>query len=701
VSVNIQKPFIERKIDRLIVNVSSSPVNAGQTALDVLEKSPGVSVDDNGNISINGKQGAQIFIDGRINYLAGPDLLNYLRGIPASQLDQVEIMTQPSAKYDAAGNAGILNLKTKKNQYNGFNGSVTINGNFGVYVKSNENLTLNWKKNKFNISANYGISWFNTFNNTYAERGFRTGYNMPFSQYINQFMPNIYKNRPNTPRVTMDYQASKNTSLGMGVSGFFTQNQQFANGTTNVYDSLKNLQRYEVSGQQTKTTVSNLDFNLNLQQKIDKKGKELTVDADYIFYHSPGYQTSDNYFYNQAGTQYAPYLLNSHLPSDIDIYSAKADYSQPLPGNTKLETGVKTSYVRTDNDAQYTVFDTLEKQWVLDAGLINHFIYTENINAGYINFTKQIKKKWTLQLGLRAEQTISKGNELVTNYVFKKNYTKLFPTAYLNYAMNDDNSFTISCGRRIDRPSYLDLNPFKYIIDRYTIRQGNPYLQPVFTNNVELEYNYKGMLDITLNYTKTDGLITTVLDNITQGGDNITTQTRENVDSRRNVGIAVDFDKQVAKWWRIDYTLLLSNNRYTSHATGLDTIYNLTTFRAFINNDFPLKNGWKLNLSAFYLGKRPEGVLIYAQSAGAFSFGGSKKILKDKGTITLNMNDPFGMFWGPVFSNETTTFKSTTTNRRDNRYLSLTFNYRFGKELKIQKRRTDGSAQDEERRVNF
>lgn len=700
VSVVTQRPFVERKIDRLIVNVASSPVYAGQSAYDLLEKSPGVSIDDNGIITINGKQGAQVYIDGKLSYLAGQDLMNYLRSIPSAQLDQIEIMTQPSAKFDAAGNAGILNIKTKKNHADGFNGTITATAIFGYFLKTRDNLTLNWKKNKFNISFNYSFSDYKNFRDAQTSRKYRPDYKTPFTQYLEQYMVNDLRQIPNTPRLSIDYAASKKTNIGMSLAGLFSVNTSHSYGPTDIYDAQNNLTLLEQSYQDTKTSLSHMDFNLNLQQKIGRKGAELDADADYLFYNATTRQESSNYFYDNAHNPFAPFLLNCYLPSHINIYSVKSDFSQPLPGDAKLEAGIKSSYVNINNDAQYQVFDSIQEAWVPAINLINHFIYTENINAAYINASKQLKKKWSIQVGLRAEQTNSRGNELVQQSAFNRSYIQLFPMAYVSYAPNKSNTYSLSYGRRIDRPNYQDLNPFKLVVDQYTFSEGNPFLQPVFSHNIEADYNYKGQVDVLVNYTKTSGLITNVLENVLENNKNITIQTRQNIASRKNIGIALNFNKALTKWWNTSITANLFNNYVDARGSATDTTFSLTTFRIWVSNQFPLKNGWTLDLSAFFLGKRMEGVLIYALPSGSFSFGFSKKILKQKGTLTANMNDPFWMFRGPRVVNDTYTFVSKVTNERENRYCTLTFNYRFGKTFQ-QKHKNNGSAQDEQNRVGF
>ena len=697
VSVVTQRRFIEWKMDKVVVNVNSSPFfNPGQSALDVLERSPGLNIDyGNNTLSLNGRQGTTVYINGRISYLSGQDLINYLRGLPAGTLDQIELITQPSAKYDAAGSGGVVNIILKKNQADGLYGSFTTSAIVGYYFKTRDNIVLDWRKGRYNLNFAYGISDNRNFNDQHILSSFRAGYGSPFSQFQDYQTSAISKNISHTPRLSVDYQASKNTSLALNLTSLFSSNTTVTNGPIDLYDSLHHLTRQEEFINTTKSPVSNFGVNLDLQQKLDKKGKELSADADYIFYHSPGIQNSDNY--------------HGLVPSQIDIYAFKSDYSQPFhlkhqalsdATDAKFEAGIKSSYVRTDNDASYTVFDTVSQKWQPDTALTNHFIYSENINAGYIDISEQLNKKWSVKLGVRAEQTISHGYEKVQNNRFRKNYFQLFPTAYIGYTPNDLHSFTLSYGRRMDRPGYVDLNPFRYIINQYSIREGNPSLQPEFVNNIEVTYHYKNDFTFWGNYVHINNMFSRVFKSSGQDNDLITIQTKENVQSRRNIFLFFFYNKTLTKWWNANWTIALINSRLTDPTNTGAPLDKVTVFRFDFNNQFPLGKGWGLDLRGNYAGRRLEGIRIYALASGSGSVGINKKLMKNKGLITMNINDPFSLY-KPGQTSEAATFFIKTTNHPESRYLTMTFNYRFGSAKQQQRRKSDGSAEDEQRRANF
>jgi hypothetical protein len=490
VTVTAQRPFVETKLDKTIVNVDASPTSAGSTALEVLEKSPGIMVDNDGNISLRGKQGVIVMMDGKQTYLSATDLANLLKNMPASALDQIEIMTNPSSKYDASGNSGIINIKTKKGKNNGFNGSIMIGATTSIYrlhdktyflPKSQNSFNFNYRRNSINFFGNYNPNYFKNrgtlnFETRYLDNNDNvTGYNNNESRF--QFEGNNH-----TLKLGLDWYANKNNVFGIVVNGFAFMGKPRPETEANLSDANRTLLEKLVSNTENDITFKNGSANLNWKHTFDSAGRELTADFDYIAYSnlSDMVLTTDKY---DAALQFqSRSSLRGHLPSNIDIYTFKSDYSHPVKGG-KIEAGVKISYVKNNNLVQYENF--VGGKWEVDNNRSNHFIYDENINAAYINYNRQIKK-WTLQAGLRVENSIAHGNQVVTNQKFKRDSTNFFPTAYASYAANQKNTFTLSYGRRIARPNYQDLNPFIYFLDTLSYRQGNIYLRPQYTHNIEL-----------------------------------------------------------------------------------------------------------------------------------------------------------------------------------------------------------------------
>ncbi len=696
VTVTGRKPLIEQKIDRMVVNVDAAVTNAGATALEVLEKSPGITVDKEGTISLKGKQGVQVFIDGRPSYLSGAELVNLLKNMSASQLDQIEIMTNPPAKYDAAGNSGIINIKTKKNKVKGFNGSVTAGYSQGFYWKTNENLNMNYRNGKFNAFFNYSFNKNNNYQQLDIHRTYKKSdgkIDAMFDQIA--FMPR--KNIGNNLKFGMDFFASKNTTIGFVTSGFMNPENQQNFNTSYLKNSNGAVDSIVYSTSNDRNKWKNGSLNLNFRHQYDSTGRELSADVDFAKYASNNNQSFTNATYDPNWQKKGQTDLTSNLPVDINIYSAKMDYTHPFKKDAKLEAGIKSSYVNTDNAANY--FNVINNSNQVDYGKTNHFKYKENINAVYINFNKQFKKIG-VQLGLRFENTNYKGHQLGNpqrpDSTFSNTYNNLFPTAFISYAADKNNQFGLSLGRRIDRPSYQDLNPFLFFLDNYTYESGNPFLKPQYTNNIELSHTFKSFLTTTLNYSRTTNFFTETFEQL-----NYATIVRNgNIGSRQNAGISMSAQVAVIKWWT---AILYGNYNYSVfkgqlYGETLDVSASNILFN--VNNQFKFNKGWSAELSGFYRTKGVEGQVII-QPMGQLSAGVSKQVMKGKGSVRVNIRDIF-------FTNRPKgdiSFQQTEAhfvNERDTRVAGVSFTYRFGKPLKgPQNNRKRGGADEEQNRVKM
>lgn len=689
VTVTGRRQIVETKIDRTVVNVDAMISNAGSTALEVLEKSPGIMIDKDGNISLKGKQGVIVLLDGRQTYLSGQDLANLLKNMPSSELDQLEIMTQPPAKYDASGTAGVINIKTKKSKANGFNGSVTASYVQGRYPKSPNSVSLNWRKNKFNVFANYSFSYWEGFNDINIYRKF------PDNKIFDQNTDGHFYSRNHTAKVGVDYNVSKKTTFGVVLNGTINPRDFNSKGQTNI-DSLGDLQSINYAKSESHNMWKSMGVNLNFRQALKKQGSEITADADYIWYYSQNDQNIINDMVAPDGSQKVPpILLNGDLPSDIKIYSFKTDYVLPLKKDAKFEAGIKTSYVTTDNNAMYATYNQATGDWAPDKNRSSHFLYDENINAVYVNYSRQVKK-WGIQAGLRLENTNGKGQQLSDNSEFTRHYTQLFPTLYISRKVNDNNSFGLSYGRRIERPNYEDMNPFIYFLDSFTYRQGNPYIMPQFTNNVELSYNYKGALNVTLNYTHTSDIMNDILKQI--DSTQVTFQTKDNIGERTNIGIAVSYNAPVTKWYTISAYVNAYNNYYKGIVNELPLDVQMFSYMFNINNQFRFAKTWGAEVSGFYRSTTQDAGIIVAKPMGVINFAFSKQIMKGKGSLRLALNDPF---WIQKFRGYTKfgNIDVQIQSKWDNRRVGLTFVYRFGKQIQQTQRRRNGAASEEQQRV--
>ncbi len=695
VTVTAKKPLIEQKLDRTIVNVEASVTNVGNSALEVLEKSPGVTVDKDGNISLKGKQGVVVMIDGRPSYLSGADLAGMLRSMPASQLEQIEIMTNPPAKYDAAGNSGVINIKTKKNKQFGYNGSVTSGVTQGKYTRFNEGINFNYRNGKVNLFTSLNYNRNHKSEDLFISRNFRESTTKDILSIFDQHSAMENQSHFYSGKVGLDYSVNKKTTLGFVVNGFYNPSTWKSNTNTDIFNPNGVLTSQAKSFSQNDEKWKNFGSNFNLRTILDSAGQEITADLDYIQYRSTSKQPLiSSYYDNMGNLKEAPDTLMGNLPQDITIYSGKVDYTLPLKKGAKFEAGIKSSYVKTNNDANY---DSIQNgQMVHDYYRSNHFVYEENVNAAYVNYSRPLGKKWSGQFGLRLENTNAKGNQLTTGVQFKRNYTQLFPTAYLQYNVNEKNQFVINYGRRINRPDYEALNPFIHFLDRYTFEQGNPNLKPQFSHNIELSHTYKGFLTTTLNYSNTTDIIQQVIEQ-----NELTNETfikKANIATRNQVGIAVSANKEIKKWWSTSLYLNVANNHFTGVVNNENISIGITGLTVQAQQQFKWGKGWTAELSGFYRSKAVEGV-IFIRSIAQVNAGFSKQVLKNKGSVRLNFRD---IFAGSVFKgyskygNVDATFKDVN----DSRAVSLSFTWRFNKgKLKANSGKKQGGASDEQQRV--
>ncbi len=698
VTVTSKRPLIEQKAGKTLINVEASPTNTGLNALELLEKSPGVTVDNDGNISLKGKQGVMILIDGKPTYMSGADLAAFLKNMQSSNLDQIEIMTNPPARYDAAGNSGIINIKTKKGIVTGTNGSANVSYNQGLYARFNGGFNLNHRTEKVNLFGGYNTGKYRGYNDLTIDRRFYDSDNTTLKGSSDQKSRPAWKGMYHGIKLGADYYFSKKTILGVVVNGNFNDNDENPTSTSFVRFPDGTID-YRIGSEGSNTRKwKGVSSNINFKHTFDSTGREITADFDYAFYNNKSNTELTSRIFDAIGNKKDnDVILKGDIPSNTDIYSFKMDYLHPLKNGAKLEAGIKSSYVTTDNQVEYT--RNTGGGWTTD-DRSNHFVYKENINAAYVTISKPMKK-WELSAGLRVENTNAKGNQIKTDSSFKRDYTNFFPNVGLSYAANAKHQFNFSYSRRINRPNYDDLNPFVFFLDSLTYGQGNPYLQPQFTNNFEASHTFNKFLTTTINYTQTDDIITQMLKQNTEK--KVTYQTRENFNKMKQIGIAIMANFPVTKWWNMN----LYTNVFNNHYTGIyqDGVKNdpidiqFTTFTGNMTNSFTIgKKGWSAEVSGWYRSKGADGLLV-ANDMGAVNTAIAKQLFKKQATLKIGVRD---VFFTQQFSGYAK-YSDVDVNiysRRDSRQLTASFSYRFGKKNIAPERRRRTGATDEQNRVN-
>jgi len=695
VAVKAQKAFVVQKIDRTVVNPEALISNAGVTSLEVLEKAPGVTVDVNGNISLRGKGGVVVFVDDKPTYLSAADLANYLRTIPSSSIESIEIMTNPPAKYDAAGNSGVINIRLKKNIARGMNGGLNLSYGQGRFMRTNNSFNFNYRINKFNFFTNASVNQ----NNSYQDLTITRKYFTPEGQLSSTFIQNSYirpSNGSRNLRLGLDYYVTKKTTLGLALSGFINPSSRNVKNTATIRNSQNEITGLVDAYNPMDILFKNGSVNLNMTHQFDSKGREISVNLDNIVYKSTIEQSLENKNLNPDGSLLNKSILESNLPSDISIRAAKVDYINPLTKGGRIEAGAKTSFVNTGNIADF--YDVVDNKREPNYTFSNNFQYKENINAAYLNYSRDFKKV-SIQAGLRLENTNIVGNQLgniqVKDSSFKRNYTNFFPTFYAQYRVDTASKHVLgfSVGRRIDRPNYKDMNPFTYPMDRFTYYGGNPFLQPTFSYNVELSYTYKSFLTTTLQYSEANNVISETNE---QRG-NIYYSRPGNFAKQVSYGVEVNGTFQVRKWWTIQLYTAYLNNRFKS-PIYTETLDDSRWYWVVVpTNQFIINKKWSAELAGSYQTKLLSGQFLVIP-IGSIRAGVSTKIMKDKGTIKLNVND---IFYTNQVGGDIRNIKNASASwfsYLDTRVITISFSYRFnkGQNLKV---RQNGGSESEQRRV--
>lgn len=686
VTVTAKKPFIEQEIDRTVINVENSIVSAGATALEVLERSPGVTVDQqNDRLQLRGKEGVIVQIDGKQTYLTQAELVNLLRNTPSDNIEKIELITNPSAKYDAAGNSGIINIKFKKNKNFGTNGNFSIGGGMASpgYGRGNGSLALNNRKGKVSLFGTASAFEGEGFNRQEIYRA------IPYEGKTTTFIMDSksdWRARNYNYRVGMDYFATDKTTVGVLFSGFYNawKNPIRATDARILNDDLSLRQTYHTD-MNANNRMNNISANVNLKHQFNDKGKELTFDLDYVQYDSKGYNFLDTRYANPDGTSSGnPDIVRNNMPALINIGVAKLDYMQPV-GKGKFEAGLKSSYVKSDNNM---IFETFGDVWQLDPSRTNQFKYTENINAGYANYNGQFNSKTKFQLGLRAEHTHAIGNSVTLNNVRDRNYLNIFPSVFVSRNLDSSNVLNLSYSYRIDRPNYQSLNPFEYYLDPYTFQKGNPNLRPQYTHSFQLVHVYKSFLNTTLAYSRVKDMIADEVPMLVPEK-NQTYVTTENLDNQNYISLTISAPIPVKKWWNIQTNLSAAYNHYQTFYRNAPFDMKIFTYNAFVNNTFTLPKNWTAEISGWYNSPAIYG-LLSSKTQGAINLGLQKSLMDKKATIRLSVQDPFwtNKFRGTTkFEDIDLRVKSTWPSRQ----ARITFTYRFGNQNVKTRQRNTGS----------
>lgn len=686
VTVTGQRPLVERKIDRIILNVENSPLAIGNTALDVIGRAPGVSVDNEGRISLKGKQGVNVMIDGKPTYLSQTDLANMLRATDGGNIQSIEIITNPSAKYDASGNSGIINIKMKKNRALGTNGSLSLGSGWGEKYKANTGLTINHRNKKFNLFASYNFLYNKRPQDMTIDRLNEAASG---KTYLSQEGSSIREYANNSAKAGIDYTVSPLATLGFMLTGYGNKTQYNSNDQTRIGAIRQAADSTLATVSNGTSRFRNYAANINYKAKLDSQGKkELSIDLDYSRFNNKDIYNYDSYLRRTAFPLNDTAMIRNITPSLITIYSLKADYTYPVNGG-HMEMGVKASYIRTDNN--FNSDSLINFEWQRSAAS-NHFVYDENVNAAYLNYYKEFGDT-KIQAGLRAEQTNSKGNSLTLRKVVNRSYLNLFPTFYVSRAFGEDHELTFSYGRRVNRPNYEHLNPFVYFIDRYTFREGNPFLTPQFSNMVGLYYTYKSQYTASFEVNRTTDVITQVL--LQDTAAKTLFQTNQNLASEIEYNFNLNIPVKVTKWWTSTNDITAFYLGYkTPNLMGAKFSSGRTGLLVNSNNAFTLTPSLRMEVVADYKSPLVLGTVEMSKPQFFVDMGVNYLFPKKRSSIKFSVSDVFNTLEQHLAS-VIPAVNYNIFQKNETRVFRLTYTYRFGRrEIKaVQPRQSSVEAE--------
>ena len=688
VTIAAEKPMIEVEPDKTVFNVSKSLSSTGEDGIELLRKAPGLQIDNNDNIIMEGKSGITVYVNGKQSYLSGEDLTNYLKSIKAEEIESVEIITQPSSKYDAAGSGGILNIILKREKGLGTKGSATNTLTIGSYVRNNTTLNINHRTKK--------LALFGTLSHFQGERD-----NFFFLKRIQS--GNVFDGRTvmvtdmmnDRINVGGDYYLSSVSTIGASFSGNFSENNTITDSKTQMSQTDDFiLDSVLTAPNRNNSEVQNLTANINYNYK-DTNGRVFSVDLDWVKFNSEKDSYQPNIYTSPDGGEvYSSNINFQDTPIEIDVISFKADYEQKAGAKSTIAFGAKVSQVVTNN-----VFDFYEEEnavRTLDQTRSNLFDYEEQIAAAYINY-KTSWKKWKFQGGLRAEQTYSEGDLTAfteqSNKNVKREYLNWFPSAGLTFQTNKFNKTALIYSRRIQRPNYQNLNPFESQINELSFRKGNPFLQPQFTENIKLSNIYKYKLNTSITYSYISDYFAEVSE---ADGDRKSFINTRNVADQQIYNFSVSYPLQIKKWWSIYASTYLYYTKFTANNPAFIPI-DRVVYGGYAQSSFKLPKNYKFEISGWYSSPSIWRGTFRTESIGSLNLA-LQKTWKSW-TAKVSVNDIlYTVPWRA--ENKFGDLAISGTGGGDSRNVVFFLSYSFGHNDVKEKRKRSTGSEDEQNRLN-
>ena len=695
VEISASRPTIERKADRIVYNVENSAKSSGENVLDLLRSVPGVTVNGNDQIRINGKSDVQVIINGKVEVLNTEQLANLLKSIQSSNVKKIDVVSNPSARYDAESKGGVLEIQLKSSLQTGMNGSVYANYRQNEFASTEMGFNINVNHKKWTLSTNYNFG----YNNNYQKNTFKRDFTSDSSiirfdekSYDRNKFINHYAN------LSLKYNINDKNTIGIGGEIFQFHNPHTANSLLNVFNNIsisENLNSIQKTINTSYGKGINPSANFNFRSVLDSMGSTLELTYDYTYSYLYTNSHLDMGFYDSTDSEkpipHADFIQDN--PYIVNLHTARLNYNKPLKKEHSIELGVKFTWTTTTNDIQFKNLSGTE--YVFDSTKSNKFQYIENINALFSTWSKNWKKGWSTNLGLRIEQTNTNQRSYTLNKITKRHYVDFFPSVFIQKNIKDKHSINLNFSRKINRPDFNDLNPFQFYLSPYSIWTGNENLRPQYANITEFTYTYKNAYSFFIGHENLNNNYTHLI--FQDDSTKISTYRASNFKVRNNLNIGVNINKELFKWWTISYSAQYTFFKYNSIVNNSPFIVTSHKFNISLDNTFILPKDFTINVFGFYTSPHYDATDIM-QSDGMLNISVSKAFFDKKLRIRLAGNDILGtknMSYTTNFFN----VNSKTTNRWSSRFFSLSVTYNFQKGKKFQNTRINKSNEEEKSRI--
>lgn len=678
---------------KMTINLSSALLSTDGNMLDALRKMPGVIVQNDGSIILNGKSGANVLIDDKVTYLSGENLVNYLRSIPANSVENIELISQPSSKHDAAGSSGIINIQKKRIKEQGINLAVSSSLERGKRTRGSESLTLNFHHNKLNLYADYSYS----FGKDVIDLSVSGHYLDPATskplELRKDFVSDINRQyEGHYFKTGVDYDVSDKIAIGTYLSSNWLKRSRNEVTISDFFNNEKAVSDSTLTALSTPDfSYTNITGGANIVYKFAKTGKWDTA-FDYQLFD----QEDDHLLKSVFQTHISPLkkdTLSGKTSGDIKIYSGQTNLSYDISDKFGISAGLKSVFVNIGSNALYK--NLINGNWQEDSNLSSNFAYKENINAGYFQLSSKWSSRFSTEIGLRLENTSTEStySSAKQDTAFSKSDLQLFPTLMAQYHPSENHSLSFVYGRRIVRPNYRNMNPFVEIRDQFLYEQGNTELKPELIDNIEISWLLNKRYSFNAFYSSRKNPIS--LSFVVEDNSRVLIMPL-NLSSNNSFGLRVGMNNlKPFSWWTAHVNGSLTYKQFNWMIPGRTIKSKVATPMLHVSNQFTLPYGWAGEVLGYCSGEMVEGQ-TRVKPLWTLSLGARKNLLNDKFSLYIYAHDIFHSN-GPRISVDSSYLYYTSKEKNDSRMVGVSLSYRFNRGREIKKSQNENRIEESKR----